>query len=159
MTGLLDMAATNCNKNNLLHCAPPHTHTARGVRAIGKGGPWNSWHKAHNIHYRIQKTEYRTQSTEHRIQNTEYRIQNKEYRIQNTETHVHKTTYGPLTDLALHVMLLMWANPLLGQVEGVGSWKWGPFWAINGTHLAARCNFTGPKKVTISRAHPSHLSS
>ncbi len=35
-----------------------------------------------------------------------------------TETHVHKTTYGPLIDTALYVMLLMRANPLLGQVGG-----------------------------------------
>jgi hypothetical protein len=34
------------------------------------------------------------------------------------EAHVHKTTYGPLIDTALYVMLLMRANPLLGQVGG-----------------------------------------
>ncbi len=36
----------------------------------------------------------------------------------NRETHVHKTTYGPLIDTGLYVMLLMRANPLLGQVGG-----------------------------------------
>jgi hypothetical protein len=34
------------------------------------------------------------------------------------EAHVHKTTYGPLIDMALYVMLLMRENPLLGQVGG-----------------------------------------
>jgi hypothetical protein len=33
--------------------------------------------------------------------------------------HVHKTAYGFLIDMALYVMLLMWANSLLGQVGGV----------------------------------------
>ncbi len=28
------------------------------------------------------------------------------------------------------------------------------FWAPNGTRLSARCHFTGPKKVSISRAQP-----
>ncbi len=31
---------------------------------------------------------------------------------------VHKTTYGPLIDTAINVLLLMKANPLLGQVGG-----------------------------------------
>jgi hypothetical protein len=35
------------------------------------------------------------------------------------EAHVHKITYGPLIDTALHVMILMRASPLLGQVGGV----------------------------------------
>ncbi len=30
------------------------------------------------------------------------------------EAHVHKTTYGPLIDAALYVIVLMRANPLLG---------------------------------------------
>jgi hypothetical protein len=30
--------------------------------------------------------------------------------------HEHKTNYGPLTDMALYVILLMVANPLFGQV-------------------------------------------
>ncbi len=34
------------------------------------------------------------------------------------EALVHKTTYGPLIDTALYVMLLMRANPFLGQVGG-----------------------------------------
>jgi hypothetical protein len=36
----------------------------------------------------------------------------------NPETHVHKTTYGPLIDTAVYVVLLMRANPLRGQVGG-----------------------------------------
>jgi hypothetical protein len=32
--------------------------------------------------------------------------------------HVLKTTHGPLIDTALYVMLLMRANPLIGQVGG-----------------------------------------
>ncbi len=47
-------------------------------------------------------------------------MQNTEYRIQNTKTHVHKTTYGPLIDMGMYVMLFMQANPLIGQVGG--SW-------------------------------------
>jgi hypothetical protein len=81
------------------------------------------------IHYRVQNTEYRTHNAEHRTQNTEYRTQNTEHRTQNTEqgtqnteTHVHKTSHGPLIDMSLYKMLLMRANPLLGQVgeDGVG---------------------------------------
>jgi hypothetical protein len=34
------------------------------------------------------------------------------------EAHVHKTTYGPLIDTTLYIMLLMRANPLLGLVGG-----------------------------------------
>jgi hypothetical protein len=30
----------------------------------------------------------------------------------------------------------------------------GFFWAPYGTRLTARCHFTGPKKVSISRAQP-----
>jgi hypothetical protein len=36
---------------------------------------------------------------------------------------VHKTTYGPLIDTALYVMLLMRANPLPGQVGEGWLWK------------------------------------
>jgi hypothetical protein len=39
------------------------------------------------------------------------------------EAHVHKTSYEPLIDMALYVMVLMGANPLLGQGGGVGPWK------------------------------------
>jgi hypothetical protein len=39
------------------------------------------------------------------------------------EAHVHKTTYGPLIDMAVYVMLLMRENPLLGQVGGGWPWK------------------------------------
>ena len=34
--------------------------------------------------------------------------------------HVHKPTYGPLIDMTQYIMLLMRANPLLGQ--GGGGW-------------------------------------
>jgi hypothetical protein len=34
------------------------------------------------------------------------------------QVQIHKTTYGPLIDTALYIILLMRANPLLGQVEG-----------------------------------------
>ncbi len=34
------------------------------------------------------------------------------------EAHVHKTAYGPVIDTALYAMLLMRANPLIGQVGG-----------------------------------------
>ncbi len=36
------------------------------------------------------------------------------------EAHVHETTNGPLIDTALYLIHLMRANPLLGQVGGVG---------------------------------------
>ena len=32
-------------------------------------------------------------------------------------SHVQKITYGPLIDLALYVMCLMGANPLLGPLD------------------------------------------
>ncbi len=34
------------------------------------------------------------------------------------EAHVHKIIYGPVIETALSVMLLIQANPLLGQVGG-----------------------------------------
>ncbi len=40
------------------------------------------------------------------------------YRYITRWAHVHKTTHGPMIDMALYVMLLMHENPLLGQVEG-----------------------------------------
>jgi hypothetical protein len=43
--------------------------------------------------------------------------------------HVHKTTYGPLINTALHVMLLMRANPFRGQVGGGWSLEISTFWA------------------------------
>jgi hypothetical protein len=36
---------------------------------------------------------------------------------------VHKTTYAPMIYTALYVMFLMCADPYLGKLEGVGSWK------------------------------------
>jgi hypothetical protein len=78
---------------------PPTTILPLGEgESLEEVGPENRVHKNYNT--------------------TEYRIQNTEHRIQNPETHVHKTTYGPLIDTALCVMLLMRANPLLGQVGG-----------------------------------------
>ncbi len=66
----------------------------------------------------IKLTTYTTENiiqiTEHRTQNTEYSIQHTEYRIQNTE----------------YIMVLMLANPLLGQVgERVGPRIYRLFWA------------------------------
>jgi hypothetical protein len=57
-------------------------------------------------------------------------------------------------------MFLVRADPLRGQQVGGG-------WALeistflgpkNGTRLSARCHFTGPKKVFISRAQPPPIS-
>jgi hypothetical protein len=33
-------------------------------------------------------------------------------------------------------------------------WRCRVFWAPNGTRLSARCHFTGPKELSISRAQP-----
>jgi hypothetical protein len=55
-------------------------------------------------------------------------------------------------------MLLMRANPLLGQVGGGWARKSRLFWAPNGTRPTARCYFTGPKKVSISKAQPLPLA-
>jgi hypothetical protein len=76
------------------------------------------------------------------------------------EAHVHKITYGPLIDTALYIMLLIQANPLIGQV-GRGcaleiSTFFGPKWhSPNGLmpfHWAQKSfNFQGPT--------PSHLPS
>ncbi len=52
------------------------------------------------------------------------------------EAHVNKTTYGPLIDTALRAL------------------GFETFCAPNGTCFSARCLFTGPKKVSISRAQP-----
>jgi hypothetical protein len=43
-----------------------------------------------------------------------------EYRIQ--KLMLHKTTFGPLIETVLYIMLLMRANPLRGQ--------WGVGWAL-----------------------------
>jgi hypothetical protein len=56
---------------------------------------------------------------------------------------------------ALCVMLLMRAaSIILGQVGGSWALEISKFWAPNDTHLSARCHFTGPKKLSISRAQP-----
>jgi hypothetical protein len=80
-------------------------------------GPETHVHKTHSIHYRIQNSENRTE---------------------NAETHVHKTTNGPLIDMTLYVMLLIWANPLLGQVGGGWALGISTFLAPIGTRLMAR---------------------
>ncbi len=49
------------------------------------------------------------------------------------EAHVHKTTYGPLIDTALYIMLLMRANPLLGQVGGGWALEISSFVGPNGS--------------------------
>ncbi len=46
-------------------------------------------------------------------------------------------------------LIITWAN-----WEGIGPWKSRLFWAPNSTRLMARCHFTGPKKVSISRTQP-----
>jgi hypothetical protein len=80
-------------------------------------------------------------------------MQKTEGRTQNTETHVHKTTNGPLIDTALYVMVLMLANPVLGQVGGDWTLKistfLGPKWhPPNGSmpHYRAQksLDFQGP---------------
>ncbi len=78
-----------------------------------------------------------------------YRIQ-----IQNTETHVYKTTYGPLIDTALYIMLLIRVNPLFGQVgEGWAieiSTILGPIWhSPNGL-----MPFHRAQKVLVTMAQP-----
>jgi hypothetical protein len=82
--------------------------------------------------------------------NSQHTLQNKERRPQNTETHVHKTTYGPLIDTALYIMLLMRANPLLGQVGGGWALEIRLFWAQTVTHLTAQCHFTEPKPLPLA---------
>ncbi len=54
------------------------------------------------------------------------------------KAHVHKTTYGPLIDKALYVMLLMRPNPLLGQ--------WGGGWALGMDLPASKALCTGRYK-------------
>jgi hypothetical protein len=69
-----------------------------------------------------------------------------------------KTTYAPMIYTALCVNLLMQADPLLGQVVGVGPWKsrvFGPQMA-----LAYRPDAIsqGPKTLDFQGPTPSHLS-
>ena len=49
-------------------------------------------------------------------------------------SHVHKITYGPLIDMALCVMCLIGANPLLGPLEGLDY---------------ESLNFFGPKQLSV----------
>jgi hypothetical protein len=51
-------------------------------------------------------------------------------------------------------MFLTRADTLRGQVGGGWPLEIESFWAPNGTHLTARCHFTGPKKLSISMAQP-----
>ncbi len=46
----------------------------------------------------------------------------------------------------------------LGKWERVEPWKSRVFRTPNGTRLSARCRFTGPKKLSISRAQPLPLA-
>jgi hypothetical protein len=72
--------------------------------------------------------------------------------------HVHKTTYGPLVDTALYLILLMRANPLQGQ--GGGGWSleiWtflGPKWqSPNGSmpfHRAQKSQFPGLNPLPLA---------
>ncbi len=76
---------------------------------------------------------------------------------------VHKTTYAPMIYTALCIMFCMHSYLLLGQVGGVGHWKSWVFWASNGTHLSARCHFTGPKNSQFPGppplpSHPKHYA-
>jgi hypothetical protein len=70
-----------------------------------------------------------------------------------TETNVHKTTYGSLIDTALYVMLLMRANPLLGQVgEGLDPGNLDFF----GSQMALDAISQGPKKSRFPLAICPH---
>jgi len=56
----------------------------------------------------------------------------------------------------LYVMLLMRANPLLGQMGGGLALEILTFWATNGTRLTARCHYTRPKKSSIFKTQKSY---
>ena len=63
-----------------------------------------------------------------------------------------KTIYGPMIYTDPYVMLLMWANPLRGQVGGGWALEIETFWALwNGIEAIGECHL-GPKKVEIPRA-------
>ncbi len=68
--------------------------------------------------------------------------------------YIHKTTYGPLIHTALYVILLMWANLLLGQVGEVWvleiSTFLGPKWHSPDSSIP----FHRAQKSLISRAQP-----
>jgi hypothetical protein len=76
------------------------------------------------------------------------------------ESHVLKTTYVPLIDTALYVMLLMRANPLHGQVGG--GWATGistflgPKWHMPNGSLPFHKAKTS---LYFQGASPSHLPS
>jgi hypothetical protein len=56
------------------------------------------------------------------------------------------TIFAPMIYTAPYIMFWMCAYPLR------------VFWAPNGTRLSARCHFTGPKKISDSRAQPPPTS-
>ncbi len=66
------------------------------------------------------------------------------------EAHVHKTTYGPVIDTALFVMLLMRENPLLGQ-RGGGWAQPPPNYYRNGFARITQAviKFVLRKKITV----------
>ncbi len=69
---------------------------------------------------------------------------------------MHKITDEPLIDTALYVMLLMRANPLLGQVGGGWILKILTFWATNGTRDNGSMPFhMAQKSIIFHRAQPS----
>jgi hypothetical protein len=71
--------------------------------------------------------------------------------------HVLKTTHGPLIDTALYVMILMRANPLLGQVGSGNLDCFGPqkVSRLNGWMPFDRAQ----KSIGFQGPTPSHLSS
>ncbi len=54
--------------------------------------------------------------------------------------------------------MLMWADPLRGQVGGVWALETSIFWAPNGTRLKGRCHFTGPKPLPLALVMDLHAS-
>jgi hypothetical protein len=76
------------------------------------------------------------------------------------EAHVHKTTHGPLIDTALYIMLLMRANPLLGQVGG--GWALEILTVLGSKWHSPKGlrHFTGAQKsLHFQRPIPSHMPS
>jgi hypothetical protein len=60
------------------------------------------------------------------------------------ESPLHKTTYRPLIYMALYAMLLIRANPLLGQVRGGWALEISTFLGPKWHSPNAQCHFTGP---------------
>ncbi len=59
--------------------------------------------------------------------------------------------------MTLYVLLLMQANPLLGQVGEGWAVEILTFLGPKGTRLAARCHFTGAKSLDFQGPSPSNL--